>query len=169
VSLRLAAAAFFATSAGAAAGGTYHLIGTQILWMATVYALGLVGFLMSASAAFLALAGGARRAVLGVAGLQLGIFGVWVAGRDDFRYVIYQHGAALALTFALFCWASYKGRSRGTIWIAAAMLATIAGSIVQASGFSLHRHFNHNDLYHVIQLGAAWLFYRGFLGARDFK
>jgi hypothetical protein len=25
----------------------------------------------------------------------------------------------------------------------------------------LHRHFNHNDLYHVIQVAAMLLFYRG--------
>jgi hypothetical protein len=32
---------------------------------------------------------------------------------------------------------------------------------VQMSGFALHRHFNHNDLYHVIQIVALWLLHLG--------
>jgi hypothetical protein len=167
--MRCAAASFFATSAGAAAGGTYHLAGGQFLWMATVYALGLAGFFMSAAAAYMAVSGAVRRLVLGAAGLQLAVFGVWVARHDEFRYVIYQHSAALLLTLALFGWASNRGLTRDAPWIAAAILATAAGSVVQTSGIALHRYFNHNDLYHAIQLGAAWLFYRGFRGARDRK
>jgi hypothetical protein len=31
----------------------------------------------------------------------------------------------------------------------------------QASGFALHQRFNHNDLYHVLQIAAMFLFYRG--------
>jgi hypothetical protein len=168
-SRRLAAASLMATSMAAAAGGTYHLAGTQILWTATVYALGLAGFFMEAAGALLAVGGGVRRVVLGAAGLQLAVYGVLVAGRDDFRYVIYQHGAALLTTLALFCWASYREITRDTVWIAAAVLSTAIASVVQTSGFALHRHFNHNDLYHVIQLGTGWLFYRGFRGARDIR
>lgn len=37
---------------------------------------------------------------------------------------------------------------------------------VQASGFALHRHFNHNDLYHVIQIAAMVLL---FVGARQLR
>jgi hypothetical protein len=43
----------------------------------------------------------------------------------------------------------------------------VVGAGVQASGFALHRHFNHNDLFHVIQLAATVLFYRGALRLRD--
>jgi hypothetical protein len=38
---------------------------------------------------------------------------------------------------------------------------------VQASGVTLHRHFNHNDLFHVIQIGATLVFYRGARRLRD--
>jgi hypothetical protein len=45
------------------------------------------------------------------------------------------------------------------------MLAGVAVSVlaglVQASGFALHAHFNHNDLYHVIQTAAMFAFYTG--------
>ena len=32
---------------------------------------------------------------------------------------------------------------------------------MQASGFAPHPSFNHNDLYHVIQVAAMFLLYRG--------
>ena len=38
---------------------------------------------------------------------------------------------------------------------------TLLGAIVQQSGISLHRHFNHNDLYHVVQIIGLYLLYRG--------
>jgi hypothetical protein len=167
VSTRLASASLFATSLGAVAGGTHHLNGSQLLWTVTVYALGLAGFLMSAAAAFAAVSGLARKAVVVAAGLQFTVYAAWMARHDDFHYVVYQHGAALALTLALFCWASYRGRTAGAVWIGWAILVTAVASAVQTRGFALHRHFNHNDLYHVIQLGAAWLFYRAFREMTD--
>jgi hypothetical protein len=38
---------------------------------------------------------------------------------------------------------------------------SVLAALVQQSGLTLHRNFNHNDLYHVIQLVALWLLYRG--------
>jgi hypothetical protein len=32
---------------------------------------------------------------------------------------------------------------------------------IQASGFAPHPRFNHNDLYHLIQIGAMLLLYSG--------
>jgi uncharacterized protein DUF6962 len=167
VSLQLAATTFFSTFLGALAGGTYHLIGGQVLWKATICCIGLGGFFMVASAAFLATAGFPRWILLIGAGLQFVAFGIWVIRDDDFRYVIYDYGAAMLLTLALFCWASYRRLSRNAPWIAASVLLTLAGSAFQVSGFDLHRNFNHNDAYHIIQIGAGWLLYRGFWGSRD--
>ena len=164
---QLAAAAFFATMLGAAAGGTYHWIGGEILWKLTVYCIGLTGFFMTASSAFVALAGAARRAFLIAAGFQFVAYGAWVNGHDDFRYVIYDYAAAMFLTLCMFAWASHRRLNRSVVWIAPAILVTLAASLIQASGIDLHRYFNHNDLYHVIQLGAAWLFYQGFRNGKD--
>jgi hypothetical protein len=43
----------------------------------------------------------------------------------------------------------------------AGVAVSIAAAAVQASGLDLHQHFNHNDLYHLVQLGALLLYYRG--------
>jgi hypothetical protein len=129
--------------------------------------MGLTGFFMTVSAAFVALAGAARQAFLIAAGLQFVAYGAWIGGHSDFRYVIYDYVAAMLLTLCLFAWASHRRLSPSAAWIAAAILVTFAASGIQASGLDLQRYFNHNDLYHVIQMGAAWLFYRGFRNCED--
>jgi hypothetical protein len=37
----------------------------------------------------------------------------------------------------------------------------VIGAIVQQQRLALHQHFNHNDLYHLIQIAGLWLLYRG--------
>ena len=44
---------------------------------------------------------------------------------------------------------------------------SFAAAGVQVSGLDLHQHFNHNDLYHVIQLVGLYAFYRGGLMLTD--
>ncbi len=161
-SILLAAAAFLATALSAGLGGTYHWLGGTALWKITVYCLGLAGFFLVAAAAFAASTGRARRLLLIAAGVQFAAYGTWIIGHDDFRYVIYDYALAMLATLGLFVWAARERLSRGVWWIAAAIVVTFAASGVQSSGLTLHRYFNHNDLYHVIQMGTAWLFYRGF-------
>jgi hypothetical protein len=52
-------------------------------------------------------------------------------------------------------------------WILAGVAVCVVAALVQASGFALHRHFNHNDLYHLIQIAAMALLYRGARRLRD--
>jgi hypothetical protein len=49
--------------------------------------------------------------------------------------------------------------------VAAVALSAIAAA-AQASRWAPHPNFNHNDLYHVLQMGAMALFYAG---ARELK
>lgn len=50
-----------------------------------------------------------------------------------------------------------------TKWFLSGLVAAALGLGVQQSGWQLHRHFNHNDISHVIHMGALVFFY---LGAR---
>ena len=52
------------------------------------------------------------------------------------------------------------GRQNGK-WIAGAVATTLIGLGVQGTGFRSHQHFNHNDIFHLIQIGAMYLFYKG--------
>jgi ABC-type multidrug transport system permease subunit len=46
-------------------------------------------------------------------------------------------------------------------WIVAAVAIGVLGYGIQLTGFRSHQNFNHNDLFHVIQIAAMFLFFRG--------
>jgi len=56
--------------------------------------------------------------------------------------------------------AAYVRRENGK-WIVAALVVTLIGLGIQLTGFRAHRDFNHNDIFHVIQLVAMCLFFKG--------
>ncbi len=78
--------------------------------------------------------------------------------RMTFAVVICYYFPALIITLML----NYGfHQSAGAIWIMAGIVISLMAGGVQVSGISLHRHFNHNDLYHVIQLIGLFALYHG--------
>jgi len=64
--------------------------------------------------------------------------------------------------------AAYIQREDGTVkWITAGVLVTLIGLAVQRTGFRSHLDFNHNDMFHVIQIAAFYLLFRGACTLRD--
>ena len=59
----------------------------------------------------------------------------------------------------------WRHRSRILLTLAGSAVALFVfcfvGAGIQQGGFSLHSHFNHNDLFHVVQMGAFYLLFRG--------
>ncbi len=147
---RMWALAFLFTALGSFLGGTYHgLLQSDSLWKVTVLAIGIASFFLLA---------GSGRALAIVATIKLVAYSAWVIFfNDGFEWVIADYGITLLLVGA----AAIVRRDASTKWIAGSIAVSVAGALVQRSGFALHRHFNHNDLYHVIQLVALWLLYRG--------
>lgn len=165
VSVRLWGAAFIATAGATIAGGTSHGFAVVLseatkasLWKATVYSTGLVSLSMLSGTIVASLAGLLRRYLLGATGVKFLVYAVWMATHDDFRYVIYDYTTAMLAVLILH---AYVWREESAKWIIAGVLVSFAAAGIQQSGFSLHHNFNHNDLYHVIQIGAVYLFYKG--------
>jgi hypothetical protein len=52
-------------------------------------------------------------------------------------------------------------RKIGVSWLRKGILASAIGVALMVAKVSFHQHFNHNDLYHVIQMLGLWCFYRG--------
>ena len=52
-------------------------------------------------------------------------------------------------------------RRAGRIWLVRGFGLTAIGLVVLVAKISFHQHFNHNDLYHVIQMGGLYGVYRG--------
>jgi hypothetical protein len=147
--------AFAALALAAFLGGTWHgFVQSDALWKATTLSVGAASCAMVGGAAFAALAGTARSILLALAGIKFLIYALWMLRHDEFIYVVVDTGLAFAVVAALHLW-------KWNAWLVAGVAVSVAAALAQASGFAPHRHFNHNDLYHVIQIAAMVLFYRG--------
>lgn len=150
--------AFIALALGAALGGTHHGFRLEALWKPTVLVLGVASAGMVAGSAVATAPRTWRIALIALAAAKLALYWLWVWRDDRFIWVVADTGSAFALValLHLLAW-----RRPGSRWIVAGVAVSIAAAVVQASGVDLHRHFNHNDLYHLVQLGALLAYYRG--------
>ena len=82
----------------------------------------------------------------------------------------------IALALAAFLGGTYHGFAQqfhpflhdmASRWVLFALALSALAAGVQYGRWALHAHFNHNDLYHVIQIGAMVLFYKAGKLLRD--
>ncbi len=170
----LFAVSFWSIGLAAFAGGTSHGFGAYLgvgahsfLWKLTVLAIGATVFLFLAASAHASLRARPRRILLVMAIVQLIVYAAWMLRHDDFIWVIANYVPQIAAVLALQLVQMYRGVA-GAGWLVAGLLVTLAAAAIQASGVALHRHFNHNDLYHVVQMAGMVLLYRGSWPIRDF-
>ncbi len=173
-SILLWAAAFFASAAAAAAGGISHGLALYLgefahaaLWKLTVYAVGIASLFLLSGAIFGSVTGSLRRWLLTVAVLKFLFYAVWMITHNDFIYVIFDYAPALLGVLILQVYGAFCRGDRSAGWLIAGILVSFVAAGIQASGLALHENFNHNDLYHVIQMGAFYLLYRGGRLLRD--
>jgi general stress protein CsbA len=162
------AAAMFATGCAAVIGAIAH--GTDPArdealrarsWRGALYTTGFIGAASVASVAFFAARGSARTALLAVGAMKLVVFVLQVRRQPEFRIVAADYGAALAIVLVGAAYEMVQRRAPGMAWLIAGVLVSLVAGIVQARRLAFHRHFNHNDLYHAIQMVALYAFYRG--------
>lgn len=91
--------------------------------------------------------------------------GVWWA--DVWTLTVWSIAVGVALIVAASIWVSLRpvvepGHvSTGRRWLAVGYGITIVGVILLVMKVSFHQHFNHNDLYHVVQMAGLYWVYRG--------
>lgn len=147
-----------------ALGGLSHGFGPELpawadalLWRATLWALSLAAAAMAWSLVDELAAPDGRRgwrvAIVAKAAVFIGV----MALAPQFVLAIADYGVAMLawLGASAVCRRAWRG------WFAAGVAVSILAAGVQQAGPDLAAHFNHNDLYHVIQIGALWLLYRG--------
>jgi hypothetical protein len=89
-----------------------------------------------------------------LAAIVLVIYAGWMLFHDEFIFVVIDTAIGFAVVAALHVW-------RWNGWILLGIAASVAAALVQAARLAPHPSFNHNDLYHVMQIAAMVLLYRG--------
>jgi hypothetical protein len=168
------AAGFVCFGLASLAGGTFHGFSTlfseailQSLWRVTIYAVGLASFFLLTGTLSACIGLPVRRYAMLLPYVQLVVYVLWMGTHDDFRFVIYNYAITNLGILVLQFHAGMTHRAMSGLWLGGGVLVSCLAAVVQASDIALHQHFNHNDLYHVIQMGGMYLLYRGALILTD--
>jgi hypothetical protein len=168
------ALAFGAAAVSALLGGTHHGFAAVmspftygLSWKVTVFAIGLFSFGMMAGSILATARGAARAGLLAFAGAQLAVYTAWMLVHDEYRYVVLDTAIAMSVMFLLHTWSAAVRGDKASYWALAGIAVSAAAAAVQFFRVALHEHFNHNDLYHLVQIAGMVLFYRGGKLLRD--
>lgn len=162
-------AAFAVTALAAMVGGVFHGFRPRLtpverrrLWGTTLLLSALASFLLLLGAGVGSEREAGRLAILVIAPVKLCVTLLYLRRTGNFSVVSYDAGMSLLLILAL----TGVELAAGTIgtrgwWIVAGVITALAGALVQRLRWRLTHHFDHNDLFHVAQMAACYLLYRG--------
>jgi hypothetical protein len=168
ISQRIWAASFAFTALAAAIGGVVHGFALHLtpegkgrLWKATQYVMGLTGLAIFSSAAVAFVGATAQSWLLAAAVAKFIAYATIARRRDDYAVVVADYGASMIAlaVLAVIGWA--RAAAAAAPWMAAGVVVSVVAASIQVRKVTPHRRFNHNDLYHVVQIVALYLFYRG--------
>ncbi|WP_367875168.1 hypothetical protein [Luteolibacter sp. Populi] len=155
------AMALMATSA--LAGGCYHAVAPDLppaieanSWRMVLWIICGLGFAMGMSLLRELQPSRGRRAWEILLGVKLAISCGIVLAKPEFVIAMADYGSAM-LAWAIAALACKRQWSPAML--AGVGLSLLAGAVQQMQ-WGLHRHFNHNDLFHVVQAFALFAFYR---------
>jgi hypothetical protein len=141
---------------------------TDVLWLVTLESLVAAAFaVVGAAIVLLPWSRTTRIAATSAAAVAFGGYGLWVIRNPVFVAAIGAYVTAFAVLLAVRLFV--RPFSGGGWLLFAGVALSIVAAGVQQSGWSIHRYFNHNDLYHVIQAVAVWLLYRAARAADQFS
>ncbi len=162
------ALAFSACAAAAFLGGTYHGFLPWLdapvaasLWKGTLLSIGLAAYCATVATARSRLSSRWDRAVRVVAGLKLCAYVAGALSTDAFLIAIIDYSLAFGFVAAVYAAAWIRYGDMAARWVVAGVLTSFLAAAVQAARIAPHPQFNHNDLYHVIQMAGMWLLYKG--------
>jgi hypothetical protein len=161
--LSFAFAAVAATIGGVVHGFVLHLrpATKQRLWKATQYVMGLAALAILAGAVLAFLEGTLQLVVLALGLAKFVRYLTVLPRRDDYGVVVTDYALSMigALTLASYGWFAHGAPAAP--WLISGVAVSAVAAAVQLTKIAPHPRFNHNDLYHVIQIVALYLFYRG--------
>jgi hypothetical protein len=160
--------AMLATAAAAIAGGTWHGFhevmppaASMIAWKTALLSIGVASFFMLAAAIMATIPRIVGHWLLAAAVLKLIVFVIWMLGHDEFVWVIYDYGSAMVFVLAVYVYRMIFSNDAAARAIVAGVLISFGAAWIQQSDLSVGTLFNHNDLYHLTQIAALFVFHSG--------
>ncbi|WP_088892552.1 DUF6962 family protein [Leptolyngbya ohadii] len=166
--------AFGWVAVAAAAGGTCHGFAPILtlsllnhLWHLMGYAIGCASFFMLLGTILSVVSGWLRWVVLGAIGSKSAIYFAQVGQYEQFVPVAIDYLSAILVVLVLQFWQLIgelihqpKGQRESALWLCSGIVVSLAAGIILAFRMAI-APFNHNDLYHLVQMVGLYLLYRG--------
>ena len=165
------AAALASCALAAFSGGTFHgflpwlsdrLAAT--LWTVTLAAIGAASFAAVMATATRHWPLSWRRGTATIVAVKFGIYVAWIVANPIFIAAIFDYSVSFLVVLGVHLNAWRRTGDRDALIVVIGVLVSFVAAGIQALGISPHDSFNHNDLYHVVQMAGTWLLYRGAVG-----
>jgi len=160
--------AFFSVGMGGLLGGITHGIGPKIsenakriIWQLTLIFVGLTGLLLGMSGVVYFVPKSITTWFIGGAGVIFILYIFWIVEHDTFHAAVKFYLPLMLIALIGFGVMAFSYQYTGALLIVMGLIVSLAASAVQMMKISFHQHFNHNDLFHVIQMVGMVLLYRG--------
>ncbi len=166
--------AFFMLAAGAVLGGTSHGFALHLsefsqafFWKATVFSIGLTSLFLLCGALISAFRRPALNWFMAFAFGKFIIYAVWMSFHDDFIYVVIDYLPSMLVVVGLQIYTAISRQTPSSKWLISGILISFIAAGIQMSGFDLHSNFNHNDIYHTVQIVAMFVLHAGVMRMTD--
>lgn len=160
--------AFVMIGLGAFFGGVAHgfknLLSPEqihLAWKLSNFTIGLTSFFLLLALAEMYFSLKWRRVFIAIASVKLIAYLVVMSQKNEFLFVIMDYLPVLLIVLGVSLYQWLQQNDPAAPLFAVGVLISLAAAAVQMSGFALHQHMNHNDIFHLIQIVGLHMFYRG--------
>ena len=75
--------------------------------------------------------------------------------------MLYEYGVELFIVLLIAGWVLLRGISRSSaLWLLGAVSISLLAALFQQSDIAVAKTLTHNDVYHIVQIGALYCFYK---------
>ena len=161
--------AFCASGVSVVLNGLWHAFSEQQLeadWVPLLWSSATVLAVASSLLFLLAIVhvytGGRVRAIIaGVAVAKFALLGVWIAVNNRFGLTIYDSVFTMLIILVLSTWGAWIRAAPFAPWVLAGIMISMLATLFQQGRVAIHPRFDHNDLYHVLQIVGLYFIARG--------
>lgn len=159
---------FYALAAGAFMGALFHGLGPHFsemvrewIWKGALLGMGFTTFFLMMAGLTAVASHETARIFMWVAILGLVLF-LWQTVRfAGFGHSVKFLSVGLIFVFTAFATLAWQQGASGGAHLLTGVIIALAAGGVWATGWTPHKNFNHNDLFHVIQMVSLWFLYKG--------
>lgn len=176
-SRQLWAATFACVGLAAFLGGTCHgFVNTlgndvvKVLWQVMLCSIGIASIFMISATVISTLPQRWHGWFLIGISVKTFLYLLWAIQYTHYGYAVADYLSAMLIVIFLEIRAIYKVINPSSAWwILAGICISGVAVGVQGSGLAIAHYLNHNDLYHLVQMIALYLFYRAAICLKDFN